>query len=126
MSNAKVRGIVHAIEETKTFGQKGFRKRTVVLEQQNGRFANYIPLEFTNDGCDLANDLRIGDEIDVTYRLGGRKWQRDPSSEVKYFLSAEALNFTRVGGGGGGENDYDIDDINNEFSQSGSDDDAPF
>lgn len=127
MSNAKVRGIVHVIEETKTFGQKGFRKRTIVLEQQNGRFANYIPLEFTNDGCDLANDLRVGDEIDVTFRLGGRKWQRDPSSEVKYFLSAEATNFTRVGGGnGGGGNDYDIDDINGEFSQSGSDDDAPF
>lgn len=126
MSNAKIRGIVHVIEETKSFGQKGFRKRTVVLEQQNGRFANYIPLEFTNDGCDLVNDLRLGDEIDVTYRLGGRKWQRDPSSEVKYFLSAEALNFTKVGAAGGGGNDYDFDDINNEFSQSGSDDDAPF
>ena len=27
MSNAKVRGVVHVIEETKTYGQKGFRKR---------------------------------------------------------------------------------------------------
>ena len=59
MSNAKVRGIVHLIEDTKTFGQKGFRKRMIVLEQQNGRFANYIPLEFTNDACDLADDLRL-------------------------------------------------------------------
>jgi len=40
MSNAKVRGIVHLIEDTKSFGQKGFRKRMIVLEQQNGRFTS--------------------------------------------------------------------------------------
>jgi hypothetical protein len=27
-----VRGVVHLIEETRTFGQKGFRQRLVVLE----------------------------------------------------------------------------------------------
>ena len=40
---ATIRGVVHFIEETKTYGQKGFRKRLVVLEQDNGRFVNYIP-----------------------------------------------------------------------------------
>ena len=39
----------------------------------------------------------IGDEIEITYRLSGRKWQRDPSSEVKYFLNAEALSFNVMG-----------------------------
>lgn len=93
MSDAKVRGVVHVIEGTKTFGQKGFRKRVVVLEQNNGRFTNYIPLEFTNDGCDTVDELHVGDEAEITYRLGGRKWQKDPSSEVKFFLSAEATSF---------------------------------
>ena len=46
MSEAKVQGVVHLIEETKTYGQKGFRKRLVVLEQDKGRFVNYIPVEF--------------------------------------------------------------------------------
>jgi Domain of unknown function (DUF3127) len=76
MSDAKVRGFVHVIEETKTFGQKGFRKRLIVLEQDNGRFANYIPVEFVQDACDQANNLKIGDEIEVNYRLSGRKWQK--------------------------------------------------
>ena len=94
MSDTKVRGVVHVIEDTKTFGQKGFRKRVVVLEQDNGRFKNYIPVEFTNDGCDSVDDMNVGDEVDITYRLSGRKWQKDPQSEVKFFLSAEvALNF---------------------------------
>lgn len=93
MSNATVTGKVEVIEETKTYGQKGFRKRLVVLEQDNGRFTNYIPVEFIQDSCDSVDQLNIGDEVEVTYRLSGRKWQRDPNSEVKYFLSAEAMGF---------------------------------
>ena len=87
MSDAKVRGVVHFIDQTKTYGQKGFRKRVVVLAQDNGRFTNYVPLDFTQDGCDRADQLEVGDEVEVQYRLSGRKWQKDAASEVKYFLS---------------------------------------
>lgn len=97
MSEATVEGVVHLVEETKTYGQKGFRKRLVVLEQSNGRFPNFIPLEFIQDGCDMADDISAGDTIEVKYRLSGRKWQRDANSEVKYFLSAEAISFTSKG-----------------------------
>ncbi len=93
MSDAKVRGIVHVIEETKTYGQKGFRKRLVVLEQDNERFTNYIPLEFIQDGCDTVDDLNVGDDVEISYRLSGRKWQKDANSEVKFFLNAEATKF---------------------------------
>jgi len=99
MSDATVRGVIHLIEETKTYGQKGFRKRLVVLEQvKGGGFTNYIPVEFIKEGCDTVDDLSVGDEIEVTYRLSGRRWQRDPASEPKYFLSAEALSFQRLSG----------------------------
>jgi hypothetical protein len=121
MSNSTLRGVVHLIEETKSFGQKGFRKRLIVLEQNNGRFTNYIPLEFTNDACDSVDSLKLGDDITVTYRLSGRKWQRDPMSEVKYFLSAEALGFRKTGEGG------DLPSVNDEFSESSADfGEAPF
>jgi len=93
MSDWTVRGTVHLIEETKTFGQKGFRKRLVVLEQDKGRFTNYIPLEFLQESCDSVDELSVGDEVEVPFRLSGRKWQRDANSEVKYFLSAEATGF---------------------------------
>jgi len=93
MSEFKVQGQVHLIEETKTFGQKGFRKRLLVLEQDKGRFTNYIPIDLTHEGCDAADELHVGDEIEVPIRLSGRKWQRDERSEVKFFLSAEATEF---------------------------------
>jgi len=76
MKDPTVRGVVHLIEETKTFGQKGFRKRLVVLEQAKGTFTNFIPVEFVKDGCDAVDDLSVGDDIEVTYRLSGRRWPR--------------------------------------------------
>ncbi len=98
MSDPKVRGVVHLVEATKSYGQKGFRKRLVVLEQDKGRFTNYVPVEFTNDHCDTVDSLNVGDEVEIAYRLNGRKWQKDPQSEVKFFLNAEALSFDVLGG----------------------------
>lgn len=99
MTNPTVTGKIHLIEETKTFGQRGFRKRLVVLEQDKGKFVNYVPLEFVKEGCDAVDQLNVGDEVRVTYRLNGRRWQRDEHSEVKYFLSAEAMSFDLLSGG---------------------------
>lgn len=96
MSDPTVRGVVHVIEGTKTYGKNDFRKRLVVLEQDKGRFTNYIPLDFIQDGCDSVDELSVGDEVEVTYRLSGRRWQKDPSAEVKFFLNAEALDFKVV------------------------------
>ncbi|MFM1904335.1 MAG: hypothetical protein RLZZ440_2235 [Planctomycetota bacterium] len=126
MKDPTVRGVVHLIEETKTFGQKGFRKRLVVLQQEKGSFTNYIPVEFVKDACDAVDDLSLGDEVEVTYRLSGRRWQRDAASEAKYFLSAEALSFRRLGdaAGGGSSESYGIDP-NDAFAEA-ADDDVPF
>jgi hypothetical protein len=96
MSDGKVSGKVHFIDETKTFGQNGFRKRTVVLEQDSGRFTNYIPVEFIQESCDSVDALKIGDEAEITFELTGRKWQKDAASEVKYFLNAQASSFRVV------------------------------
>lgn len=97
MSDGKISGKVHFIDETKTFGQNGFRKRTVVLEKDNGRFTNYIPIEFIQDSCETVDSLNVGDEAEITFELTGRKWQRDAASEVKYFLNAQASSFRVLG-----------------------------
>ena len=120
MSEPTVRGTVHLIEETKTYGQKGFRKRLVVLEQDNGRFVNYIPFEFIQDSCDTVDELSLGDEVDITYRLSGRKWQRDENSEVKFFLNAEATRFQKL------QQESSDAPPPDEAPYEGDDDDVPF
>jgi hypothetical protein len=122
MADATVTGQVHLIEPTKTFGQKGFRKRTVVLEQVNGRFTNYLPLEFISDACDSVDKLKVGDQVRVTYRLTGRKWQRDEMSEVKFFLSAEATGYQLLTSGDQPAANHDEEEP--DFGPA--DDSAPF
>jgi hypothetical protein len=123
MSDAKVRGIVHQIDETKTYGQKGFRKRQVVLEQDNDRFTNYIPVEFIQDGCDTVDDLNVGDDVEITYRLSGRKWQRDANSEVKFFVNVEGISFRVVSQKAGANQAA----ANDQFDEAaGDDDEVPF
>lgn len=127
MSDSIVSGVVHLIEDTKTFGAKGFRKRLVVLEQDTGRFVNYIPIDFVQDGCDKVDELRVGDEIDVTYRLSGRKWQKDANSEVKFFLSAEGMRFSKKGAGKKSPPAADPNHAFNEASENTFEDgDVPF
>ena len=126
MSDAKVRGVVHLIEDTKTYGQKGFRKRLLVLEQDNGRFTNYVPVEFVQDACDSADDLNVGDELEIAYRLNGRKWQRDANSEVKFFLNAEALSFDVVGKNSTAETAASASSANDAFQEATDDDEVPF
>ncbi|MEM9413014.1 MAG: DUF3127 domain-containing protein [Planctomycetota bacterium] len=98
MSEGVVQGKVHVIEDTKTYGQNGFRKRLLVLEQETGRFTNFVPLEFVQDACDTIDGLSIGEQVEVRYRLNGRKWQKDANSEVKFFLNAEALSYKVLSG----------------------------
>jgi hypothetical protein len=127
MSDPTVSGKVIVVEDTRTYGQKGFRKRLVVLEQDKGRFSNYIPVEFTNDNCDTVDGISVGDEIEVTYRLNGRKWQKDPSSEVKYFVNVEAISYAIQRGSGkdtGSAAGRDLDEANAELTYS--EEDIPF
>ena len=98
----------------------------VVLEQDNGRFTNFIPVEFVQDRCDSVDQMSVGDEVEVAYRLNGRKWQRDPSSEVKFFLSAEAMHFKVLKSKGGAAAEDQIASANDAFLEAADDDDVPF
>ncbi|QDT06162.1 hypothetical protein K227x_45700 [Rubripirellula lacrimiformis] len=126
MSDSKVTGVVHLIEETKTYGAKGFRKRMVVLEQDKGSFTNYVPVEFTRDSCDTVDELKVGDEVEVQYRLNGRRWQKDEQSEVRFFVNVEAMSFRITGDGAHSDSMSErVSDPNDAFSEAG-DDEAPF
>ena len=117
--SGKISGTIDTIEDTQTFGAKGFRKRVVIIEQQHDQWSNFVPLELTRDNCDLANDWHIGQKITAEYRLNGRKWQKDEASPMRCFLSAEVVKVEVESTG----------KIANAVSDSGpvyEDDDAPF
>lgn len=125
MSDAKVSGVIHLIEETKTYGAKGFRKRLVVLEQEKGSFTNYIPVEFTRDSCDSVDELNVGDEVEIAYRLSGRRWQKDEQSEARYFVNVEAMSFQLLNSSTETMTERVSGSPNDAFAEAGEDE-APF
>lgn len=117
--NIEVAGTVVDVGEVATINSK-FRKRQVVIEVQGGKFNDYIPVEMTGDCVDSSGSLNVGASIVATCNLNGRRWQKTPDAEVKYFLSLGCWKF-RVEGAGQATQKQD------EYSQTGdSDEDIPF
>tara|TARA_R110002020_G_scaffold25519_1_gene82986 strand:+ start:39 stop:383 length:345 start_codon:yes stop_codon:yes gene_type:complete len=94
MSN-KVTGTICLIGETKEYGENRFRKREVVLVQNQGKYDNYIPVTFIQDKCEDADELTDGAEVTIEYRLSGRKW-RSPEGEDRYFVNLEVMDVVNI------------------------------
>ena len=66
-----------------------FRKREFVVEYVETQYPEYIKFEAIQDKCDLLNNFKVGDSVDVDFNLKGRKWT-NPQGEIKYFNSLQA------------------------------------
>ena len=75
------------IDETKTFGNNGFRKREVVITTEE-QYPQHILVEFVQDKCDLLDKHKVGETVKISINLRGREWT-NPQGEVKYFNSVQ-------------------------------------
>ncbi len=67
-----------------------FKKREFVLEYaDNPQYPEFVKFELIQDKCDLLDSYQVGQEINVSFNLKGRKWV-DPKGEAKYFNSLQA------------------------------------
>lgn len=67
-----------------------FRKREFVIEYaDNPQYPEYIKLECIQDKCNILDNFEIGQDVNVSINLKGRKWT-DPKGEVKYFNTLQA------------------------------------
>lgn len=83
----EVQGRITKIEETKTYGNNGFRKREVVVTTEE-QYPQPILVEFIQDKCDLLNNYKEGQQVKIGINLRGREWT-SPQGEVKYFNSIQ-------------------------------------
>ena len=71
-----------------------FRKREFVVEfAENPQYPEYVKFELIQDKCDLLDSMKVGDVVNVSFNLKGRKWT-DPQGQVKYFNSLQAWRIT--------------------------------
>ncbi|MEZ4809550.1 MAG: DUF3127 domain-containing protein [Allomuricauda sp.] len=83
----EVQGRIKMIDETKTFGSNGFRKRELVVTTEE-QYPQYILVEFVQDKCDLLDNYQVGQLVKVSINLRGREWV-NPQGETKYFNSIQ-------------------------------------
>ena len=83
----EVTGKVKMIGETQTFGEKGFRKRELVVTTDE-QYPQSIMIEFVQDKTDLLNSYQVGQTVKVSINLRGREWV-NPQGETKYFNSIQ-------------------------------------
>jgi hypothetical protein len=81
----ELQGKIKKIDETKTFGNNGFRKREMVITTEE-QYPQHILIEFVQDKTDLLNSYKVGQNVKVSINIRGREWT-NPQGEVKYFNS---------------------------------------
>ena len=89
----EVSGKIKKIEETKTFGSNGFRKREMVVTT-NEQYPQMILIEFVQDKCDLLNNYNVDDDVKISINLRGREWI-NPKGEAVYFNSVQGWRIER-------------------------------
>ena len=83
----EVQGKIKMIDDTKTFGSSGFRKREVVVTTEE-QYPQHILVEFVQDKCDLLDKFQVGQPVKIGVNLRGREWV-NPQGETKYFNSIQ-------------------------------------
>ncbi len=83
----ELQGTIKMIEETKIFGNNGFRKREVVVTTDE-QYPQHILVEFVQDKTELLNNFKVGQPVKISLNLKGREWT-NPQGETKYFNSIQ-------------------------------------
>ena len=98
----EVQGRIKVIGETQTFGEKGFRKRELVVTTDE-QYPQSIMIEFIQDKTDLLNNYKVGQSVKVSINLRGREWV-NPQGETKYFNSIQGWRIENLQPEGAAEN----------------------
>jgi len=72
-----------------------FVKRDLVIETQD-KYPQEILIEFTQDKCDMLNTYKVGDNVEVSVNIRGRKWT-NPDGVDKYFNSLVGWKIEKSG-----------------------------
>ena len=84
-----IKGIVHAVFETKQVSDKLTKREFVVETADNPKYPQKISFEITGERCSQLDSVREGDTVSVDFDLRGREW-RSPQGPIKYFNSLSA------------------------------------
>ena len=84
-----LKGTIKEIFDTQHVSDR-FSKREFVVEYiDNPQYPQYVKFEMTQDKCDLLDQYKVGDEVDVQFNVRGRAWT-NPQGVTQYFNTLQA------------------------------------
>lgn len=83
----EIQGRIKQIFPSQMLGQNGFEKRDLVITTEE-QYPQTIIIQFTQQRCDLLNNLQVGQNVKVYINIKGREWT-NPQGETKYFNTIE-------------------------------------
>ena len=83
----EIQGRIKQIFPSQIIGQNGFEKRDLVIVTDEN-YPQTIIIQFTQQRCDLLNNLQMGQNVKVYINIRGREWT-NPQGETKYFNTIE-------------------------------------
>lgn len=92
----QITGTIKVLRDTEPVSDR-FKKREIVITDSSTQYPQHISIQFTNDRCDLLNNFKEGDQVEVSINLRGREWT-SPQGEIKYFNTIEGWKITNVNG----------------------------
>ena len=94
MNNFTISGSVHHVGDEQSFSDK-FKKRDLVIEIEDGNYKQIVKFQLINERCDLADKLRTGQDVEVSFNLQGREYNKD--GKTSYFTNLTAWRVKKVG-----------------------------
>ena len=126
----EITGKIKWIDEVKTYGSNGFRKREIIITTQE-QYPQQILVEFVQDKCELLDPYQIGQDVRIGINLRGREWV-NPEGQTKYFNSIQGWRIDQLDQEIDNEEStpiqkpFETTDSKNEENDSDEEDDLPF
>lgn len=90
----EVVGKIRLIGQTQEIGDKGFKKRDVVVTTEE-QYPQHISIQFVQDKTSLLDNFKAGDEVKVSINLNGREWTNQ-KGEVVFFNTIQGWKIEKL------------------------------
>ena len=95
----EIKGKVHEVSATVQVTDS-LKKRELILEYiENPQYPEYLKFEAIQDRCNLLDNVKVGDDVEVFFNLKGRPWT-DKAGKKSYFNSLQLWKVTTLAGAG--------------------------
>ncbi|MBK78304.1 MAG: hypothetical protein CMC88_04275 [Flavobacteriaceae bacterium] len=126
----EITGKIKWIDEVKTYGSNGFRKREIVITTQE-QYPQNIIIEFVQDKCELLDSYQIGQDVRIGINLRGREWV-NPEGQTKYFNSIQGWRIDQLDQGADNDESipaqkpFETTELDTNQNDNEEEDDLPF